>query len=63
VERDFKRAPTPVVPYATPYSGNWGAGSTSALEGIGGASDDGEEWEGVGEDLVVCSNGGNAGNT
>jgi hypothetical protein len=64
VERDFKRAPTPVGPYATPYSGNWGGGSTSALEGVGGeTSDDGEVWEGVDADVAVCDNGGNADNT
>jgi hypothetical protein len=49
VEHDFKRATTPAGPYATPYSGNWGAGSSSAVEGVGGSSDDGEEWEGVEE--------------
>jgi hypothetical protein len=64
VERDCKRAPTPVGPYATPYSGNWGGGSTGALEGVGGeTSDDGEVWEGVDEDVAVCDNGGNADNT
>jgi hypothetical protein len=64
VERDSKRAPTPIGPYATPYSGNWGGGSSCAFEGAGGeASDDGEVWEGVDEEFVACGHGENAGNT